>query len=144
MSDVFLDIWKSARRFEGRCQVSTWLLAVARHKALSALRRRTFESLTDDISEAIEDLADGPEIAMQKKQKAALLLKCTAKLSPLHREIIDLVYYHERTIDEVSVIIGVPRSTVKTRMFYARQRLAELFRAQDAEPFSARDCTVFC
>jgi RNA polymerase sigma factor (sigma-70 family) len=47
-------------------------------------------------------------------------------LQPGHREIIDLVYYHEKSIDEVAEIIGVPQNTVKTRMFYARCRLAKL------------------
>jgi RNA polymerase sigma-70 factor (ECF subfamily) len=40
--------------------------------------------------------------------------------------VLDLVYYHEKSIEEVSTIIRAPRNTVKTRMFYARKRLAEL------------------
>jgi RNA polymerase sigma-70 factor (ECF subfamily) len=48
------------------------------------------------------------------------------KLTAEHREIVDLVYCHDKTIEEVVEIIGVPKNTVKTRMFYARRRLAEL------------------
>jgi RNA polymerase sigma-70 factor, ECF subfamily len=51
-------------------------------------------------------------------------------LSSAHREIIDLVYYHERTIDDVAKIVGVPQNTVKTRMFYARRCMAELLAAR--------------
>jgi RNA polymerase sigma-70 factor, ECF subfamily len=51
-------------------------------------------------------------------------------LSPAHREVIDLVYYHQKSIDEVAEITGVPQNTVKTRMFYARKRIAELMSAQ--------------
>jgi RNA polymerase sigma-70 factor (ECF subfamily) len=51
-------------------------------------------------------------------------------LSPAHREVIDLVYYHEKSIDEVAEITGIPPNTVKTRMFYARKRIAELMAAQ--------------
>jgi hypothetical protein len=51
-------------------------------------------------------------------------------LSPGHREVIDLVYYHEKSIDEVAEITGVPENTVKTRMFYARKRIAELMGSQ--------------
>ena len=61
---------------------------------------------------------------------ARILLKCLTKLSPPHREIIDLVYYHEKSIDEVAEITGVPQNTVKTRMFYARKRIAELMAAE--------------
>ena len=43
-----------------------------------------------------------------------------------HREIINLVYYHEKSIDECAQILGIPAATVKTRMFYARKKLAEL------------------
>ena len=51
-------------------------------------------------------------------------------MSAAHREIIDLVYYHEKSIDEVAEIIGVPQNTVKTRMFYARKRISELMAAK--------------
>jgi len=47
-------------------------------------------------------------------------------LSPQHREVVDLVYYHEKSVDEVAHILDVPPATVKTRMFYARKKLAEL------------------
>jgi DNA-directed RNA polymerase specialized sigma24 family protein len=40
------------------------------------------------------------------------------------REIIDLVYYHDKSVDEAAEILGVPSATVKTRMFYARKKLA--------------------
>jgi RNA polymerase sigma-70 factor (ECF subfamily) len=69
-------------------------------------------------------------IGVQNGQTAEILLNCLMKLSPPHREVIDLVYYHEKSIDEVAEITGVPQSTVKTRMFYARKRMAELMSAQ--------------
>jgi RNA polymerase sigma-70 factor (ECF subfamily) len=55
------------------------------------------------------------------------------QLSPAHREIIDLVYYHEKTVQETVAIIGIPENTVKTRMFYARKRLAELLKEAGIE-----------
>ncbi len=45
-----------------------------------------------------------------------------------HREVIDLVYYHEKSVEEVAQIVGIPENTVKTRMFYARKKLGELCR----------------
>jgi RNA polymerase sigma-70 factor, ECF subfamily len=126
VSEVFLDVWRQANRFEARSQVSTWLLAMARNKALSALRRRSTEELDEEVAEFIEDPADNPEVTMQKKQRNSILADCLTQLSAAHREIIDLVYYHEKSIDEAAEIIGVPQNTVKTRMFYARKRIAEL------------------
>src|SRR3954453_1818494 len=69
ISEVFLDVWRQANRFEGRAAVSTWLLAIARFKALSALRRRPDEELDEETAEAIEDTADDPEEALAKKDK---------------------------------------------------------------------------
>ena len=68
-------------------------------------------------------------MSVQKKDKSAALRKCLAVLSPEHREVIDLVYYHEKSVEEVAEIVGIPEPTVKTRMFYARKRLSELLKA---------------
>ena len=130
LSEVFLDVWRQAGRFQGRSQVTTWLLAIARNKALSALQRRSNEELDEDAAAAIEDPQDNPEVTLQKRQKAEILLNCLTQLSPAHREVTDLVYYHEKSIDEVAEITGVPQNTVKTRMFYARKRIAELLAVQ--------------
>ena len=129
ISEVFLDVWRQAGTFEARSSVSTWLLAIARFKALSALRRRPEQELDEEKTAAIEDPADNPEVAMQKKDKSEILRKCLTTLSPEHREIVDLVYYHERSVEEVAQIVGIPENTVKTRMFYARKKLAKMLQA---------------
>jgi RNA polymerase sigma-70 factor (ECF subfamily) len=129
ISEVFLDVWKQAGRFEGRSAVSTWLLSIARFKALSALRRRPEAILDEEQAEAIEDDSDDPEIVAQKKDKSAALQRCLKELSPEHREVIDLVYYHEKSVEEVAAIVGIPEATVKTRMFYARKKMGELLKA---------------
>jgi len=69
----------------------------------------------------IPDAADSPELIVQKQNQSAILRQCLTQLSPAHREIIDLVYYHEKSIAEVAEIIDAPRNTVKTRMFHAPQ-----------------------
>ena len=130
VSEVFIDVWRQAERFEGRSQVTTWLLAIARNKALSVLRRRSSEELDDEVAEFIEDPSDNPEAAMLKSQRASVLQDCLTQLSPAHREIVDLVYYHEKSVEEVAEIIAVPANTVKTRMFYARKRISELMAAK--------------
>jgi len=128
ISEVFLDVWRQAQKFEGRSAVSTWILSMARFKALSSLRRRTEDELDDETAGTIEDPEDNPETALAKKDKGAALRQCLEKLSAEHREIVDLVYYHEKSVAEVSVIVGIPEATVKTRMFYARKKLSELLK----------------
>jgi RNA polymerase sigma-70 factor (ECF subfamily) len=133
MSEVFLDCWRQAGRYEGRAAVSTWLLAMARFKALSLLRRRPEEELDEVTAASVEDPADDPGMALLKKDKGALLRRCLEALSAEHREIVDLVYYHEKSVEEVAEIVGIPEGTVKTRMFHARKKLAELLRAEGVE-----------
>ena len=126
LNEVFLEVWRNASRFEARSQVSTWILAIARFKALASMRRRQHDELDDEASEMIEDTTDNPEVTVQKTERSALLQQCLQQLSVAHRQVVDLVYYHEQSIEEVAEIIGVPASTVKTRVFYARKRIAEL------------------
>ena len=124
--DSFFEVWRSADRFEGRCAFSTWLLAIARNKALSALERPHTIELEDDWAASIPDPADDPELVLQDKNLGEVLRRCLASLSFKHTEIIDLVYYHDKTIAQAAAILQVPQATVKTRMFYARRRLAQL------------------
>src|SRR3977135_4211372 len=128
VSEVFLDVWREAEGFESKSQFSTWLLAIARYKALSALRRRTDEHLDDHMAETIEDTSHDPETLVNTNDLHAIVQKCLTQLAPAHREVIDLVYYHEKSVDEVAKIVGVPAATVKTRMFYARNKMADLLK----------------
>ena len=126
LSDVFLDVWRQAGRFQARSAVSTWLLAIARFKALSARRTRKDAELDETIEATVADPADDPEVMLAKKHRDQVVREALNELSPEHKEIIDLVYYHEKSVDECAQILGVPSGTVKTRMFYARKKLAEM------------------
>jgi RNA polymerase sigma-70 factor (ECF subfamily) len=138
VSEVFIDVWCGARGFKAKSQVSTWLLAIARNKALSAMRARLDEQLDDETATAIADPADDAETTVSKRDRSTIVQHCLSQLSPLHQEVIDLVYYHEQSIDEVARIVGAPENTVKTRMFYARRRIENLLKAAGLE--SGRTC----
>src|SRR5260370_16581596 len=84
ISEVFLDVWRQADRFEGRSAVSTWLLAIARFKALSSMRRKPEEELDEETVGALEDTSDDPEVAIQKKHKTQILRTSLPTLSPDH------------------------------------------------------------
>jgi len=129
VSEVFLDIWRKAETFKAQSSVSTWLLAIARNKALTALARRSEVGLDDEMAATLVDPNADPERTLEEKDRSEVLGQCLAQLSPEHGQIISLVYYREKSIREVAEIVGVPEPTVKTRMFYARRRIAELMRA---------------
>ena len=116
LDDVFFEVWQQAGRFDGRASVSTWILAMARHKALAARPGRSDAGPDDAIG--------APEAG-----KDAVLQRCLGALSIEHRGVTDLVYYHEKTIEDVAQIMGAPANTIKTRMYHARMKLSELLAA---------------
>ena len=77
----------------------------------------------------IEDPADDPEVLLDKSERRDAIRGCLSQLSAAQREVIDLVYYHQKSVGDVAKIVGVPASAVKTRMFYARQRMREILQA---------------
>ncbi len=123
-NEVFLDVWRQAGRFEGRSAVSTWMLSIARNKAMSAMRKRREETMEDDnAANLLPDDDDTPEQHAQKRSKASVIRAVIDALSAEQKEVIDLVYYHEKSVREVAEIAGIPEATVKTRMHYARKQL---------------------
>jgi RNA polymerase sigma-70 factor (ECF subfamily) len=94
-------------------------------------------ALDENAVTQIEDPADDPEATVRKNDRTVALRRCLARLSPAHREIIDLIYYHQQSIAAVAEILGTPQATVKTRMFYARKRLARLLADQNIRTTAA-------
>ena len=99
------------------------------------MRRRSDAQRDDKAASAIEDPADDPETVVRNEDRSAVIQACLSQLSAPHREVIDLVYYHDKSVDEVARIVGIPANTVKTRMFYARKQMGKLLAAAGfAEP----------
>ncbi len=128
VSQAFLDVWHAADTFEHRSSVSTWILAIARFKALRHFRQRKRERIDDvEIPEMIDD-AESPEKLIDRTRMNNMLRACVLRLDPARRRVVDLVYYQDRSVIEASEILGIPCATVKTRMFYARKDLAMLLK----------------
>jgi RNA polymerase sigma-70 factor, ECF subfamily len=122
-SEAFLEVWRRAGRFDGRSPVVAWILAIARHKTFAAQPERHLR-----IDGASATGADGENIGqatpMQAPDRHTVLRGCMKKLPAEHREVIDLVYYQEQSMEAVAAILGIPRRTARTRVSYARRRLA--------------------
>lgn len=127
-NEVFLDIWRQAKSFQRQSSPTTWMLAIARNKAISSQRRRREEALPDHADDSLADDGIGPEDTVLVDNKALVLRRCLATLSADHREIIDLVYFQELGVAEVAAVVGIPEGTVKTRLFNARKKLSEAAR----------------
>jgi RNA polymerase sigma-70 factor (ECF subfamily) len=126
INEVFVSAWRNAEDFKGESQVGSWLLGIARFKAISACRRRV-EAPWDEYAAAnIADPADSPAVSAEKRERSDILQQCLAKLTPSHRNVLNLIYFQGRKIEEVARSTGAPASTVKTRLHYARSRMADL------------------
>ena len=123
---MFLEVWRHAGSFAGTGSAVTWLLSIAHHQAVTSLRKRREETWDAEAALALADSADDPEVAAQKVDKRAVLRRCLDALSPEHKGIIELVYYHDMSISETAEVLQIPENTVKTRLFYARKRLRVL------------------
>ncbi len=92
VSEAFIEVWRQAGRFEGRSSVSTWIMSIARFKALSARRRRPETELNAQVVETVADPSPTPEQAALESDRRAQIRACLSQLSADHRAIIDLVY----------------------------------------------------
>src|SRR5215468_12351045 len=73
VSEAFIEVWRQADRFEGRSSVSTWIMSIARFKALSVRRRRQETELDDKLAETIADQYGTPEQILLETDRRAQL-----------------------------------------------------------------------
>ncbi|HEY1129739.1 MAG TPA: sigma-70 family RNA polymerase sigma factor [Roseateles sp.] len=122
LNDTLLVVWQRADSFDGRSKLSTWIFGIAYRKALKALSRQDLPVETDTVDEPV-DTGLGPEQRTGLAQLRGRLKAAMAELSPEHRAVVELCYFHDMPHGEIAEVVGCPPETVKTRMFYARRRL---------------------
>jgi len=141
-AETFCQLWRAAAgSFRGQSRVSTWVLAVARNLAISALRRRSEQAINETDALRIEDVADNPEVAAAKKERGAIVAHCLELLPPSHRQLIHFFYFQDKSIAEVAKLTGLAANTVKTRLFRARYLMKELLKDRAVEEFDTLDKT---
>jgi RNA polymerase sigma-70 factor, ECF subfamily len=122
--DVFLAIWRGAGAFDlGRGTARSWILSLAHHKSVDAVRRR--RAITVPLSEGMRDDADVVEEAMRKVDTAGVQDALRA-LSADQREAIVLAYYGGYTQREIADRLRTPLGTIKTRIRDGLLRLREM------------------
>ena len=122
LDDTMLVAWRKAHTFDATSRVSTWLFAIAYRQALKALRRLDW-SLPDPIDEPAAPRDHEPDGELAHSQLREQLDAVLAQLTPEHRAVIDLTYFHGLGYRDIAAILSCPVDTVKTRMFHARRRL---------------------
>lgn len=117
--ETMIAVWNGAHRFAGRSKASTWIFGIARNQAFT-LMRREMKAEKMPRPELVEP-DPSHSILRQEKVREAL-----GDLSTEHREVVYLTFYEGLSYGEISGLLGVPEGTVKSRMFHAKRRLAEV------------------
>jgi RNA polymerase sigma factor (sigma-70 family) len=134
VQEVFLSLWRDARRFDaGRGTVATYLLSMTHHRAVDVVRRE--ENLrrwrtSDEGLELVADPKARVEDEVEASERRAEVRSALAELPAAQREALLLAYFGGYTQREVSALVGVPLGTVKTRMAAGMRKMKEAL--QDA------------
>ncbi|MEZ5536653.1 MAG: sigma-70 family RNA polymerase sigma factor [Thiolinea sp.] len=127
VDDALFDVWRSAGKFAGKSKVSTWVYSITRNKMISWLRKTREITLDDERSLAsMVDTAATPEEEREQEDMQQQLIRLMNHLTDEHRDVLRLTYFEDKSVKEVSAILGISENTVKTRMFYARKRLGQM------------------
>lgn len=129
LQTAYLKVLDGRARFDGRSSFSTWLFAVIRRTAADEQRRRILrftrhEPLGDDTA-LTGGHPDGAE-ASERAERRAKLESALGVLPRRQREVLLLVFYHERTVEEAARVIGIGVGSARTHYARGKQRLRDL------------------
>lgn len=122
LHDVFIEVWRSASKFEGRSKVQTWIMGIAYRKAIDVHRKRGRMTVTDDIPETADDSPDAVA-CLTAGQEAEHVRHCISTLGEDHRSAITMAFFQDMAYGEIAEVTGVPEGTIKTRIFHAKKLL---------------------
>jgi len=126
LQDVIVALWQGANSFAGLSRVSTWVFGIARRQALQAARRRHLPLAAPEACQEARDEGQDAErvtftLALQEDLEAAL-----ERLSPIHREALELALSQGFSYEEIALITAVPVGTVKSRVNQARRLMRQM------------------
>lgn len=132
LQETYLKIFEGKARFDGRSTLKTWLFAVIRRTAAARRRLRWLRELRfvfADVS-AVADDKESAERRVIHSERTSALLRALNVLARRQREVIELVFYHDMTIEEAAGVVGVSVGTARVHYHRAKQRLLAELRAQ--------------
>jgi RNA polymerase sigma-70 factor (ECF subfamily) len=121
LQEVFLAVWQGAGRFRGQSKITTWLFRIAHNQAVSWLRRRREATTLDELTHLPAE--GNPEEKAMASWRADQIQWALDQLSPKHRAVLELAFYHGLPYAEIAEIVDCPVGTVKSRVSYARKYL---------------------
>ena len=132
LQEVMLAVWQSASGFRGESRVYTWMIIIARNRAINAFQRD--KSLHDKPLEDETGSIPGHNIAVvEHNAQLDELRAALTKLSDEHQETLELVFFHGLSNIETAAVLNIPAGTVKSRLFRAKAQLREWLEEKEIE-----------
>ncbi|GJM15776.1 MAG: RNA polymerase sigma factor [Thermodesulfobacteriota bacterium] len=125
VNDTMFEVWKGAANFKGNSTVLTWIFGIAHNKSMNELRKKRPEALDPEEFSRFASSDETAEEIVVKKDRSERMNYAMSELSPEHRTVLELTFYNGLSYQEIAEIMECPVNTVKTRMFYAKNKLKE-------------------
>lgn len=123
IQETLLVVWEKPDNFNHTSKISTWVFGIAYHKTLKLISRNARNNHDMNVDELIEQIDDPSANLALNSENQDWLNYALSTLSPEHRAVIELTFYHDLPYQEIARILDCPENTVKTRMFHARKKL---------------------
>ena len=133
VADVMIEVWRSAKRYEGRSQPSTWIFGIAHHKAHDALRRKHREVARLRLAQAPQQDDRDPLERVIAESARAEIDAALDRISPDHRAVLHLTFILGYSQADIAAIVGCPIGTVKTRVHHAKRALRTALANSESE-----------
>ncbi len=127
LQDCFYRLYRHAAKLDGSTPLAPWLYRVTVNLCYSHLKKRRhwFESFHDLAERLWAGQRSTPEYVAEQHEFQGVVRQTLEKLSPQHRAVLVLHYFHDYSLSEIATILECPEGTVKSRLFYARKVLKE-------------------
>jgi RNA polymerase sigma-70 factor (ECF subfamily) len=127
--EVFLKVYRSLPRFEGRSRFSTWLYKIAYNTAVNGVtRKKEYRSLAEEEEARARTIAtdsETPERILLRKAAREAVLEALRDLPERYRVCVDMFFFYDRSYQEIEAITGFPVNTIKSHVFRAKKLLRE-------------------
>jgi RNA polymerase sigma-70 factor (ECF subfamily) len=139
--EAFVRAYHALPRFRGDSKFSSWLYRIAVNRSLTHLKRAKRRAAAvdpetgarDEVAASLASRDDGPDEAVLRDERRAIVRAAVAELPPNYRAVVTLFYLEERSYRDVAEILGIPMGTLKTHLHRARALLREALAEHEAE-----------
>lgn len=125
--ECFFQAWRCFHRYNGRCELFTWLAAIAKNVYFSHLRRNKHTVFNDDWLIDTEDESDSthPEQRVLRQERTDAVRRSISRLPGKYRDVVILRIYAELKFSQIADYLGISENSAKVLFYRAKHRLKE-------------------